>query len=162
MKITPRNILFAVAGVLLIAAVVAGSLVGDRFWSDRTAERNRTSATAFAQDVVEDLFTYNYDSAEKELPKVADKLSGPYRDSYLKVINEQAIPAAKEKKLDVQTIVSATGIINATRSSATVLVIADQRFSNSQSGQETLASDRLEVHLTKNGDSWLVSDIKTT
>ncbi|MFE3189054.1 h domain protein [Nocardia sp. NPDC059240] len=161
MKINARSIMIAVAGVLLVAAVAVGSLVADRFWSDRTAERNRASAADFARDTVEDLFTYNYDSAEKELPKVAERLSGAYRDSYMQVINEQAIPAAKEKKLDVQTVVQATGVIDSTRDTATVLVIADQRFSSTDSGKETLASDRLQVKLTKHDDSWLVSDIKT-
>ncbi|MEU6581915.1 h domain protein [Nocardia sp. NPDC046763] len=161
MKINARSIMIGVAGVLLVAAVAVGSLVADRFWSDRTAERNRTSAAAFAQDTVEDLFTYNYDSADKELPKVADRLSGAYRDSYMKVINEQAIPAAKEKKLNVQTLVSATGIIASSRDHVTILVIADQRFSSSDSAQQTLASDRLQVELTKHDDSWLVTDIKT-
>lgn len=160
MKINARSIMIAVAGVLLAAAVTVGSLVADRFWSDRTAERNRTSAAAFAQDTVEDLFTYNYDSAERELPKVADRLSGAYRDSYMKVINEQAIPAAKEKKLSVQTTVQATGVITTTRDRATVLVIADQRFSSVDTPQDTLMSDRLQVELTKQSGHWLISDVK--
>ncbi|WP_433564350.1 h domain protein [Nocardia sp. CA-151230] len=160
MKLTVRSIVIAAAGILLVAAVVVGSLVGDRFWSERQAEQNRSSATAFAADTVESLFTYNYDSAEKDLPAVADKLTSDYKDSYLKVIHEQAIPAAKEKKLSVQTTVQATGVISTTRDRATVLVIADQRFSSADTPQDTLMSDRLQVELTKQSGHWLVSDVK--
>ncbi|MGV9667137.1 h domain protein [Nocardia niigatensis] len=160
MKLNARSIVLAVAGVLLVAAVVVGSIVGDRFWSEREAEQNRSSAAAFASDTVESLFTYNFDSAERELPQVADKLTSDYRDSYLKVIHEQAIPAAKEKKLSVQTTVQATGVIATTRDRATILVIADQRFSSVDTPQDTLMSDRLQVELTKQSGHWLISDVK--
>ncbi|MEC3913621.1 h domain protein [Nocardia sp. CDC160] len=160
MKFDKRSLLVGVAAVLFVAAAVVGSLTGYRFWSDRQAEQNRSSAMAVAQDTVEELFSYNYDTAEKKLPQVADKLTSDYRDSYMKVIQDQAIPAAKEKKLSVQTVVHATGVISTTRDKATVLVIANQRFSSTDSAQETITSDRLQVELTKQHDNWLISDIK--
>lgn len=158
--LTKRNLLVAAAAVLFVAATVVASLTGYGFWSDRQAEQNRTSSVAVASDTVEALFSYDYNTAETELPKAADKVTSDYRDSYLKVIQEQAIPAAKEKKLTVRTDVQATGVISTTRDHATVLVIANQRFSSVDSPQETLMSDRLQVELTKQGGNWLVSDVK--
>ncbi|MFE3222199.1 h domain protein [Nocardia sp. NPDC059228] len=160
MKFDKRYLLVATAAVLFVAAAVVASLTGYRFWSDRQAEQNRTSAVAVAQDTVEELFSYDFNSAEKELPKAADKLTSSYRDSYMKVIQDQAIPAAKEKKLSVQTTVQATGVIATSRDHATLLVVANQRFSSQDSPQDTLMSDRLQVELTKQSDHWLVSDIK--
>ncbi|MGW3539764.1 hypothetical protein [Nocardia niigatensis] len=160
MKIDKRHLLVGVSAMLFVAAAVVASLTGYRFWSDRQAEQNRTSAVAVAQDTVEELFSYDYNSADKALPKAADKLTSGYRDSYMKVIQDQAIPAAKEKKLSVQTTVQATGVISTAADHATVLVIANQRFSSADSPQDTLMSDRLQVELTKQSDRWLISDIK--
>lgn len=133
MKFDKRSLLIAAAALLFIAAVTVGSLTGYRFWSDRQAEQNRTSAVAVAQDTVEQLFSYDFDTAESALPKVADKLTSGYRDSYLKVIHDQAIPTAKEKKLSVQTVVHAAGVISTSRDSASILVLANQRFARIES-----------------------------
>ncbi|MCU1647873.1 MAG: hypothetical protein JWN03_8148 [Nocardia sp.] len=160
MKFDKRHLLVAGAAVLFVAATVVASLTGYRFWSDRQAEQNRTSSVTVASDTVEGLFSYDFNTAEKALPKAAEKLTSGYRDSYMKVIKDQAIPTAKEKKLSVQTTVQATGVISTSRDHATVLVVANQRFSSTDSPQDTLMSDRLQVELTKQDDHWLVSDIK--
>ncbi|MET9488346.1 h domain protein [Nocardia sp. NPDC006630] len=160
MKFDKRYLLVAGAAVLFVGAAVMASLTGYRFWSDRQAEQNRTSSVAVARDTVEGLFTYDYDTADKDLPKAAEKLTSGYRDSYMKVISEQAIPTAKEKKLNVQTSVQATGVISTSRDHAVVLVIANQRFTSVDSPQDTISSDRLHVELTKEHGHWLVSDIK--
>ncbi|WP_067698761.1 hypothetical protein [Nocardia jejuensis] len=159
-QLDKRSLLLAGAVALFVAASVVASLTGYRFWSDRQAEQNRSSSVVVASDTVEALFSYDFNTAEKDLPKAAEKLTSDYRDSYMKVIQDQAIPTAKEKKLSVQTTVQATGVIATTRDHATVLVIANQRFSSTDSPQDTLMSDRLHVELTKKDGQWLVSDIK--
>lgn len=159
MKIGKRTVLVIAAGVLFVAAVVAASLTGYGYWSDRQAEKARVDSVAAAQHTVESLFSYDFGTADKELPKAADNLTGDFRDTYLKLIESSVIPAAKEKKITVQATAQAAGVISTSKDHASVLVFANQLTTTADSPQGTITSSRVRVELTKQGDHWLASAV---
>ncbi|MBL1077516.1 h domain protein [Nocardia sp. 2] len=159
MKFDKRSLLIGSAAILFIAAVTAAALTGWGFWSDRQAEQNRAGAVDAAQRTVEALFSYDYNTVDHELPRAAENLTSDYRDSYKQVTEQQAIPAAKEQKLTVRTTVQATGVIETSRTHATVLVFSNQLFKRADAAEETLSGSRLQVELAKEDGRWLVSNI---
>lgn len=159
MRFDKRTVLFAAAGILFTAAVVISSLVGWQFWSDRQGEQARSEAVAAAGETVEALFSYDYGTAERELPKAADHLTGDFRDTYLTLIEKSVIPGAKEKQLTVRATVQATGVISSSKDAATVLVYANQVTTSGTQPQGTITSSRVRVELTKNHDQWLAEAV---
>ncbi|QLY31545.1 h domain protein [Nocardia huaxiensis] len=159
MKTDKRSLLIAAAGVLFVAAVAVASLTAWTFWSDRQAEQNRASSAEAAQRTVEALFSYDFNNVDNQLATAAENLTSTYRDDYMKVIAQQAIPAAKETKLTVRTTAQASGVISTSRDSATILVFANQLFMRGDSDQKTITGSRLQVELTKQDGQWLVSNI---
>ncbi|MFI1914347.1 h domain protein [Nocardia sp. NPDC020380] len=160
MSINKRSILIAAAGVLFVVATVCATLTGYRFWSDREAEQARSQSMDAARTTVQSLFSYDYDSADKELPKAADNLSGDFRDTYLKLIRSSVIPAAKDKKIIVQATAQAAGVISATSDHATVLVYANQVTTSADVPKGTITSSRVEVAMVKQDGRWLTTSIK--
>ncbi|WP_067573940.1 h domain protein [Nocardia acidivorans] len=157
--ISKRSVLFAATGVLFVAAVVVTALTGYRFWSDRQAEQARSESVAAAQHTVESLFSYDFNTADKELPRAADNLTGDFRNTYLTLISKSVIPAAKEKKITVQATSQAAGVIDTSRDHATVLVYANQLTTSADLPKGTLTSSRVRVELVKHDGHWLATAV---
>ncbi|MFF2552980.1 h domain protein [Nocardia sp. NPDC058058] len=160
MKFDRRTILIAAAAILFVAAAVVGSLTGYGYWSDVQAEKARTDAVAAARHTVETMSSYQFENIDTEMPKAADNMDGDLRDTYLKLIAQTVIPTAKEKKINVQATVQASGVISTTRDSATVLVFMNSVTTSESLPQGTITSSRLRVDLTKHGSHWLATEVK--
>ncbi|WP_330183660.1 h domain protein [Nocardia sp. NBC_01503] len=159
MKFNKRTILVASAVILFVAAVAAASFTGFRYWSDVQSESARTDAVAAAQHTVETMSSYQYETVDKEMPKAADNMTGDLRDTYLKLIQQTVIPTAKEKKINVQATVQASGVISTDRDHAAVLIFMNQVTTSDSLPQGTITSSRLRVELTKDGSHWLATAV---
>lgn len=154
----PRVALVAVTAVLLVAAVVAVSWTGYRFWSDRQAEQARAQSVAVASRTVSAMFSYDFHTVDADLPKVSGDLAPGLRSDYAKMIGEVAA-AAKEKQLTVQLTAQAGGVVAAQRSHAVVLLYVNAVATGKESPQGSVAAYRVRVTLDKSHGRWLVSAV---
>ncbi|WP_024800803.1 h domain protein [Nocardia sp. BMG51109] len=154
-----RPVLFVAATVLVVAAAAVASLTGFRYWSDHQAEQARVDSVAAARRTVEAMFTYDFNTVDKELPKAADNLTPSFRNDYLKLINQAIAPGAKEKQLTVHATAQSAGVVSAERSHATVLVYLNQVTTSKDSPQGNVTPSRVRVAVDKDDGRWLVGQV---
>ncbi|MEU8897832.1 h domain protein [Nocardia sp. NPDC048505] len=159
MKLGTRGLIAAVAGVLVAAALVVIGINGYRYWDDRRAEQARGEVVDVAARSVSAMFTYDFNTVDKELPKAADALSPKFREDYLKLINQAIAPGAKDKQLTVRATTQAGGVVSAEPEHAVVLLFLNQVTTSKDSPQGTTSGSRVRVTLDKSGDRWLVDAV---
>ena len=159
-KLNPLTLLaVGISGVLVAASLVVGGFFGYRYWDQERAEKSRTEVVDVAGRSVAAMFTYDYNTVDKELPKAADALTPKFRDDYLKLITQAIAPGAKDKQLTVRATTQASGVIKADRGHAEVLLFLNQITTSKENAQGTSTGSRVRVTLDKSGDHWLVDAV---
>jgi Mce-associated membrane protein len=142
-------------GLVLLLAVGAGYLK----WQDGSARLSQAAAAKSVQVATEStiaILSYRPDTADKDLPAAANRLTGSFRGDYMKLINDVVIPGAKQKKISAQATVPAAGSVSATENHAVVLVFVNQTIIVGDDPPTNSASS-VRVSLDKTGDKWLIS-----
>jgi Mce-associated membrane protein len=150
-----RRWLLGTTIVLVAAAVVLGVLAQR---ASGLAEA-RDAAAANASKRLPVLISYEHGSLQADLDKAIAQTTGGFRDEYRKVIDEVVTPTATRKKVDTTAVVSGVGVVSAERDRVVVLAFLTQTTSTA-GGAPTVAGSRVEVTMVKQGDTWLVSDLK--
>ncbi|QBS42701.1 h domain protein [Nocardia sp. CS682] len=157
---TTRNKIFlAAASVVAVAALIVLSVNGLRIWNDQQAEQARKDAVTAADRTVTAMFTYDYQTVDRELPKAADNLSPKFREDYLKLITQAIAPGAKDKQLSVKATTQAAGVVSADKSRVEVLLFLNQVTTSKDSPQGTTSGSRVRATVNKDGDRWLVDQV---
>ncbi|WP_069167636.1 h domain protein [Nocardia altamirensis] len=156
---SPGKIVMAGLGAVALVALIVLGVSGFQLWNDRQAEQARKDAVTAADRAVSAMFSYDFQTVDKELPKAADALSPKFRDDYLKLITQAIAPGAKEKQLSVKATTQAGGVIAADKSHADVLLFLNQVTTSKDSPQGTTTGSRVRATLQKDGDRWLVDQI---
>ena len=158
MSVRNKILLGLTAVVVVVAAVVAG-IGGYRYWDYRQSEQSRTDAVAAATRTVSAMFSYEFQTVDKELPKTADNLAPDFKADYLELIDKAIVPGAKEKELTVKATSQAGGVVSADRAHAVVLLFLNQVTTSKDSPQGTTTGSRVRVALDKTDDRWLVASV---
>ncbi|WP_405167505.1 h domain protein [Nocardia sp. NBC_01499] len=156
---TRGKILLAALSVLALAAAVVLGVSGFKIWNDHQTEQARTDAVAAASRTVSAMFTYDFQTVDKELPKTADNLSPKFRADYLKLIEQAIAPGAKEKQLNVKATTQAGGVVSADKSHVVVLLFLNQVTTSKDSPEGTTTGSRVRATVDKDGDRWLVDQV---
>ncbi|NKY53178.1 h domain protein [Nocardia vermiculata] len=154
-----RPILIVSAAVLFVAALAVGGFTGFTYWSDQQTENARTDSVDAARRTVQAMFSYDYHTVDKELPKSADNLTPEFRKDYLKLVNEVIAKGAKEKELTVKANTQASGVVTVDRSHAVVLVYLNQITTGKDSPQGAVTPSRVRVSMDKQDGRWLASEV---
>ncbi|MFI6042999.1 h domain protein [Nocardia sp. NPDC051321] len=153
------KIFLATLSVLALAAVVVLGVSGYRIWNDNQAEQARKDAVTAASRTVSAMFTYDFQTVDKELPKAADNLSPKFKDDYLKLIEQAIAPGAKEKQLNVKATTQAGGVVSGDKSKVVVLLFLNQVTTSKDSPEGTTTGSRVRATVEKDGDRWLVDQV---
>jgi Mce-associated membrane protein len=150
-----RRWLIGTALVLVAAAVVLGVL------AQRSAGLGeaRDAASANASKRLPVLLSYQHDTLQEDLAKAIAQTTGGFRDDYRKVVDEVVTPTAARKKVDTAAVVSGVGVVSAERDRVVVLAFLTQTTSTN-GGAPSVAGSRVEVTMQRQGNTWLVSDLK--
>lgn len=155
-----RTVVLIGAAVLLAAGLAFGSIQGYRYWETVRAEQTRTEVATAATRGVEAMFSYNYQNVDASVSEAAKNLRGPALTEYNEVSRTLIIPGAKEKQLDVVSTVQASGVVSAESGHAVVLVFLNQEAKPKDAPQSSVMASRLRVTLDRDGDRWLLSEVK--
>ncbi|MEV0250326.1 h domain protein [Nocardia sp. NPDC050712] len=160
MKLGTRGLITAaIAGVLVAAALVIMGINGYRYWDGERVEQARGEVVEVASRSVAAMFTYDFNTVDKELPKAADALSPKFREDYLKLINQAIAPGAKDKQLTVRATAQAGGVVSAEADHAVVLLFLNQVTTSKDTPQGTTTGSRVRVTLDKSDSGWLVDAV---
>lgn len=146
-------------GVVPILALLLAVLAGFLKWHDswvRTSELAGAESVAAAKDSTVALLSYRPDTAEKDLEAARDRLTGKFKDSYTRLINDVVIPGAKRDHIAAVATVPAASSVSATPRHAVVMLFVDQTVTVGADAPTETAST-VRVSLDKAGDRWLIS-----
>ncbi len=154
--------LVAVAGSLLIAAIVGLSAAGGWFYWDRVQSRGEEAARAvlpqLAAKEIPQVFAYDYQTVERSLNDAYPLLTPEYRQEFQKSANAQIIPEAKKREVVAQASVVGVGVMAAKRNSASVMVYLNRTVTD-KSRQPMYDGSRLRVDFKRIDGKWLIAYI---
>lgn len=154
--------LVAVAGSLLVVAIVGLSAASGWFYWDRVQSRGEAAARAvlpqLAAKEIPQVFAYDYQTVERSLNDAYPLLTPEYRQEFQKSANAQIIPEAKKREVVVQASVVGVGVMAAKRNSASVMVYLNRTVTD-KSRQPMYDGSRLRVDFKRIDGKWLIAYI---
>jgi Mce-associated membrane protein len=148
----------AVAVLAVVLAAAAGYLEYERS-SEHETQRARVDSVKTATEGAIALLTYGPDTAERDLTAACDRLTGDFRESYLKLVREVVIPGAVQKQISTVVTVPAAAAESASATRAVVLLYVNQVATVGTEPPSTTASS-VRVTMDHVDGHWLISDLE--
>ncbi len=146
-------------GVLPVLVLVVALGVGYLKWLEASARLSQEAAAKSVQVATEStiaMLSYRPETAEKDLTAAGNRLTGVFRDDYIKLIKEVVVPDAKQKWISSVATVPAAASVSATKNHAVVLVCVDQTTVIGNDPPSNFTSSA-RITLEKVHDRWLIS-----
>lgn len=154
--------LVALVGVLAALGVVAmAGLGGYVYWNrvETNAEMQaRQVLPKLASDQLPRIFGYDYQTVERSLGEVYPLLTDDFRSRFADQVTKTVIPEARKRQLIVQVNVVGAGMLDAQRTSGSVMVFMNLTYTD-QSKQPVYEGSRVRVDYQKVGADWKMQAI---
>ena len=158
--------LSGLAKILSAAAIVAicGLLgvSGWMLWRHHTVqvERQRSAAyTAAARQGVVNLTSLDFNKAKEDVQRVLDSATGEFRDDFARRADDFA-SVVKDSKAVTQGSVKAAAVESMSKDSAVVLLLGNERITNSAGAKGDPRVFRFRVTVTRDGDQLKISKVE--
>ncbi len=154
-----------VYGVIPAVVLLLALGVGYLKWQtgvDRPSPSAAAESVQVASETAVAMLAYEPASAAEELRAAADRLTGTFRDDYLKLINDVVIPGSAEKQVSSVVTIPAAAVISATENQAQVLVFVNQEttFGDGSQPYKSISSVKMTLDKDKDNGRWLVSQFE--
>ena len=148
---------------LLLLAVVTIGLVSVPQWQKlheaNEREDDRAAAVAVAKQEVKDLTTLSPATLDPTLERLKGRLTGTFAQQFSAFYSTFA-SVVSEQKVTSRGSVQSVALSALTESRAVALVAARAVVTSKENKREIQRAYRLEVSLTKRGDTWLISGMR--
>jgi Mce-associated membrane protein len=150
----------AVACVVIVGLLAAFVLAEKSLANNNAANDARTSAVSAAKTFAMSLASYDYNTVDQDFNTVLEHSTGEFKQKFA------SNSAAQQDKI-VKFQATATGTVfdaaatDVTGDRATVLVMVDQKVTNTSLQGPAVEHDRLRLTMVRNGNDWLVSKLET-
>ncbi len=137
--------------ILVIAALLAGS--GYMYWNHRQAQaeqQRRAEFTAAARQGVVTLMSLDYNKAKEDVQRIIDNSTGQFKDDFQNTADD-FIKVAQDSKAVTETNVTGAAVQSMTDDTATVIVAASSKVTNSAGAKQEPRAWRLSVDLARDG-----------
>lgn len=146
--------------VLPVVIIGLGGVAGWLKWIDGSSREARLAAgesVQAARDTTVALLSYQPGSVKESLEAAQSRLTGSFRDSYGRLIQDVVIPGAEEQKISAVANVAAAASVSASAQHAVALLFVNQT-SIIGAGAPTDTASTVRVSLEKVDGRWLVSE----
>src|SRR5271170_157729 len=150
----------AAATIVAICALLGAS--GWMLWHHHTvvAERQRSAAyVAAARQGVINLTSLDFNNAKEDVQRVLDSATGEFKDDFQRRA-EEFESVVKDSKALAQGSVRATAVESMSKDSAVVLVLANERITNSAGAKDDPRAFRFRVTVVRDGDQLKISKVE--
>jgi Mce-associated membrane protein len=150
----------AAAAILAICGLLGAS--GWMLWHHHTvlAERQRSAAyVAAARQGVVNLTSLDFNKAKEGVQRVLDSATGEFRDDFQRRADDFA-SVVKDSKAVTQGSVTASAVESMSKDSAVVLVLANERVTNSAGAKDDPRAFRFRVSVVRDGDQLKISKVE--
>jgi Mce-associated membrane protein len=150
----------AAATIVAICTLLGAS--GWMLWHHHTvvAERQRSAAyVAAARQGVINLTSLDFNNAKEDVQRVLDSATGEFKDDFQRRADDFA-SVVKDSKAVAQGSVRATAVESMSKDSAVVLVLANERITNSAGAKDDPRAFRFRVTVVRDGDQLKISKVE--
>jgi Mce-associated membrane protein len=150
----------AAAAILAICGLLGAS--GWMLWHHHTvlAERQRSAAyVAAARQGVVNLTSLDFNKAKEDVQRVLDSATGEFRDDFQRRADDFA-SVVKDSKAVTEGSVTASAVESMSKDSAVVLVLANERVTNSAGAKDDPRAFRFRVSVVREGDQLKISKVE--
>jgi Mce-associated membrane protein len=162
-----RGLVTAVLAVLVVAGLVAVTVLGWKYGDARQTDRARAQALATAQKAAPVILSYDYRHLDRDFDAARGHLTGSFRDEYRRTTTKVVAPTAKKYKGVVKaTVVKPAGggapaasVVSASPDRAVVLLFVNQVTSSTQISGPRVDLNRVRMTLTLTSGGWKVSAV---
>jgi Mce-associated membrane protein len=150
----------AATAILAICGLLGAS--GWMLWHHHTvlAERQRSAAyVAAARQGVVNLTSLDFNKAKEDVQRVLDSATGEFRDDFQRRADDFA-SVVKDSKAVTQGSVTASAVESMSKDSAVVLVLANERVTNSAGAKDDPRAFRFRVSVVRDGDQLKISKVE--
>jgi Mce-associated membrane protein len=152
--------LLTAAAIVAICGLLGAS--GWMLWHHHTvqAERQRSAAySAAARQGVINLTSLDFNKAKESVQRVLDSATGEFRDDFQRRADDFA-SVVKDSKAVTEGSVTATAVESMGKDSAVVLVMANERVTNSAGAKDDPRAFRFRVSVVRDGDQLKISKVE--
>ena len=147
--------------VVLAAVLVAGGLLGRRWYDQRQVDEARSQALAAARQTCVNFVSISASTVDSDLKRIANGATGQFKDEFTQD-TAQVKAAVVQNKVDSHGTVLRAGVVSADRHSAVVLVAVDATVKNTSAPDGRLSHYRIQVNMARDAASgrWLVAQLQ--
>lgn len=152
--------------LLALLGVLAAVSVGAAIWAwqagdDTAVEEATSSAQAAAEQAIEPLLSYDYETLEADQQRAASYLTADYREEYDKLfaLIEDNAPSVQPQ---VEAKAFASAIVRSGEERVDVLLFVDQLTTNKGMEQPVTYKNQVTVTMQKVGQDWLIDNLVTS
>ena len=159
-RLSALSRVLAAAAILAICGLLGAS--GWMLWHHHTvlAERQRSAAyVAAARQGVVNLTSLDFNKAKEDVQRVLDSATGEFRDDFQRRADDFA-SVVKDSKAVTQGSVTASAVESMNKDSAVVLVLANERVTNSAGAKDDPRAFRFRVSVVRDGDQLKISKVE--
>lgn len=152
--------LLTAAAIVAICGLLAAS--GWMLWHHHTVldERQRSAAfTAAAKQGVINLTSLDFNKAKEDVQRVLDSSTGEFRDDFQRRADDFE-SVVKDSKAVTEGSVAATAVESMGKDTAVVLVLANERVTNSAGAKDDPRAFRFRVSVVRDGDQLKISKVE--
>jgi Mce-associated membrane protein len=150
----------AVATIVVIFGLLGGS--GWMLWHHHTAVAERQQRAAYvaaARQGVINLTSLDFNHAQQDVQRVLDSGTGEFRDEFQRVAGDFA-SVVKDSKAVTEGSVKAAAVESMSNNSAVVLLLGNERITNSAGAKNDPRVFRFRVTVTRDGDQLKISKVE--
>ena len=145
-------------GTVAIALAVALGLSLSALGHEDALTGARTSALAAARTYAVELGGYDYRDLDRDFRVVLSHSTPSFRRSFTQSSDALKTTLSTYHAVAEATVVSA-GLVSASTSGAVVLVLLEQRITNSTQTTPTTDRSQVEMTLVSSGGTWLIAKV---
>jgi Mce-associated membrane protein len=152
--------ILSAAAIVAICGLLGAS--GWMLWHHHTVqvERQRSAAyTAAARQGVVNLTSLDFNKAKEDVQRVLDSATGEFRDDFQRRADDFA-SVVKDSKAVTEGSVTASAVESMGKDSAVVLVLANERVTNSAGAKDDPRAFRFRVSVVRDGDQLKISKVE--
>ncbi|MFE0329790.1 hypothetical protein ACWEWI_05655 [Streptomyces sp. NPDC003753] len=154
-----RRLLTAALCVVLVAGLVAVAVLGWQYREGRRADQARSQALTAAKEAAPIVLSYDYRHLDQDFARARGRLTGGFRDQYLKTTKTVVGPTAAKYHGVVKATVAAASVVSAAPDKAVVLLFVNQTTQSTQVPGSRLDLNRVRMTLTRTSTGWKVSAV---
>lgn len=157
-RITPRG-LWALAALVLVAALAVGATLGRQAWTAHQDQQARAEAVAAAKQLAINFVTVDYQHVDDDIARVRSGATGTFLQSYSSSVADLKKVLVQNKTVSRAERTEAA-LVSGDRDSAVVLVGVVAPTQNTSVPDGEKKTYRMRLELRKASDAWKVENLE--